>query len=195
MMDENAALALVTELAVMATDAERQEGMEGGTDPAVREEDTGTLDALILRARAIAGAAVAALAIGALIIGCAPGHAAADKARASAAATSTVVQTGKQDAKALLLHCIPASTMAQVQLLEPKKGKSARAAVAACMGVPEAARQVAAACVLGNAEATAKLPKGKRPKGKQAVEEALLNDAYPCVKRYQDASPPTASAK
>jgi hypothetical protein len=49
-------LAFVTEVAGMATDAERQEDTDGEIDPEVRAEDTATLDALILRARGITGA-------------------------------------------------------------------------------------------------------------------------------------------
>jgi hypothetical protein len=109
----------------------------------------------------------------------------------SAAATSTVARTGEADVRQLLGHCIPASTLTQIQLLAPDKGKKAREAVMDCMGVPAPDRQAAAACALGKVEHG-----GKLPEGKQAKELALLNDAYPCVKKYQDATPtPSGSTK
>jgi hypothetical protein len=140
--------------------------------------------AVAAQAMAVAGMATAAVA-------CGTAHTAAAGARVSAAATSTVARAGETDAKQLLAHCIPASTLTQIQLLEPRKGKADREGVMNCMGVPAPDRQAAAACALNNVEHG-----GKLPKGRQAKELALLDDAYPCVKKYQDAAPsPTASGK
>jgi hypothetical protein len=100
----------------------------------------------------------------------------------SAAAAPTVVKAGEADVKQLFGHCIPPGALAQIKLIEPHAGQAARAAMMGCMGVPKQSRQAAAACALGKVEHG-----GKLPKGLPAKEMALLNDAYPCVKQYQDA--------
>jgi poly(3-hydroxybutyrate) depolymerase len=135
------------------------------------------------------GAALAAMlaATGVAAIGCHSGGTTSASSRLTARPTSTAAVTGEQDAKKLLAHCIPASTLTQLQLAEPKKGKPAREKVMECMGVPKPDRGATAACALGNIEAIAKLPKAKRPKGRQAVSVALLDAAYPCVQKYQGA--------
>lgn len=126
---------------------------------------------------------LAALAIAAalMLAGCGHhGHAAAMSsagARASALATSTAAQAGKKDAKTLLAHCIPSSASGQVALAT---SASAREAVMKCAGVPKGQRQAAAQCALTRIENG-----GKLPAGRQAKELALLNDAWPCVQKYQ----------
>lgn len=135
--------------------------------------------------RTIAGIA-GAVTLGIVLAACGPksstGTGSSVPSIFTAKPTSTVAVTGEKDAKALVAHCIPASTLTQVQLLEPKKGKPAREAVVACMGVPKADDSAAEACALSRVEKG-----GKLPKGKQAKEETLLNEVYPCVKQYQGA--------
>ncbi len=92
------------------------------------------------------------------------------KAKASAAASSTTGQTAVRDAKALFGHCLPANQ------LSPVAWKTAMQ----CGGVPKGQRLAAAQCAL-----TAIEHGGKMPAGKQARETAILNDAYPCVQKYQ----------
>lgn len=122
-------------------------------------------------------AAAALVVAGALAVaGCGPKTSAAI-AKATASPTSSAVKQGKQDAKALFAHCIPASAAGQAALLT---SSTARQNVMQCAGVPKGERKVAAECVL-----TAVENGGKPPKGRQNEELWLLNAAYPCVQKYQ----------
>ena len=140
--------------------------------------------------RALAGAvAIAALALTLASCASAAGDPGGTAKAALAKPTSTAALAGEQDAKKLVSHCIPASAIDQLKLVAPVSGKSARATLMNCMGVPKADRTAAAACALANVEKG-----GKLPKTRQGKELALLNDAYPCVARYQPHAVPTPAA-
>jgi hypothetical protein len=130
--------------------------------------------------RQAVAAAVVPAALAMALAGCRGGSQGASGRIATfspAVPTSTVAVTGEKDAKALIQHCIPATALGQLNLA---RSGPAREAVLSCAGVPKGEREAAAACFLGAVEHG-----GKLPKGRQAKEEALINDAYPCVKKYQ----------
>lgn len=122
-------------------------------------------------ALAVLAAAVIAVA------GCGSSHGAADKAKASALATSSQGQAAKHDLKKDAAQCQPKGTTQMAWLDSLLAHQSTRNALYNCAGVSKAQRPAAGKCVVAAAE------KAVSVKGTKAAREtAGINDLNGCVK-------------